>query len=195
MPYHLRGLGDPTPLVSSIASAIAQMEGYNTPGTIAAKNNNPGNVRSGAGQIGTSGGFAVFPDAATGWAALDYETQRRIAAGENLQQFFGGGTIPGYAPAADSNNPTGYAAFVAQQIGVDPTVSLSSVSSPPLAPMGPPLLPDDGSTVLNDGSVSSDSSTGFDLSSVFTDQSSGGISSLGWLGIAAGAVGLVVLTT
>ena len=68
---HLGGLGDET---SAIAQAIYQMEGSG-PTTIATRNNNPGNLRSGPGQIGTNGGFAVFPDMATGWAALDNQIE------------------------------------------------------------------------------------------------------------------------
>jgi len=55
-------------LTVSIAQAIYQMEGSG-PSTIATRNNNPGNLRSGVGQTGSNGGYAVFPDMATGWAA------------------------------------------------------------------------------------------------------------------------------
>lgn len=128
MMLKLGHLGDATS--EGIAQAIAQMEGYNTPGTLAQRNNNPGNLRSGPGQIGTSGGFAVFPDAATGWAALDNQVSLNISRGLTLNQFFAGGNgYPGYAPSADANNPAQYAAFVSQQTGIDPNVPLDSIAS------------------------------------------------------------------
>ena len=165
MAYRYRGLGraglggasSPAsdPLVASIDSAIAQMEGFNSSSSLAAINNNPGNLRSGAGQTGTNGGFAVFPDAATGWAALSNQTQLNINRGLTLQQFFGGlpGVYPGYAPAADSNSPNQYASFVAQQAGIPSDVPLTqlqggtaaqSSSAPASSPVDAPgsALPD-----------------------------------------------------
>lgn len=123
------GMGD---LTSSLASSIAQFEGYNKPGSVAQRNNNPGNLRSGPGQIGTDSlGFAIFPDAATGWAALDNQVNLNVARGLTLQQFFAGepGVYAGYAPSADSNNPTQYANFVASQAGIPTDVPLNQLSS------------------------------------------------------------------
>jgi len=120
-----RGLGDVT---SGIADAIARMEGFYVAGSISARNNNPGNLRNGPGQVGTSGGFAVFPDQATGWAALQRQVDVNVSRGLNLYEFFGGGNgYAGYAPSADSNNPTAYADFVAQQTGIDPNAALNSL--------------------------------------------------------------------
>lgn len=118
-------------LVDPISQAIAQMEGYNTPGTLAQRNNNPGNLRSGPGQIGTSGGFAVFPDAATGWAALNNQVQLNIDRGLTLNEFFAGkpGVYAGYAPSGDANNPSAYAQFVASQTGLDPNAVIGGDSS------------------------------------------------------------------
>jgi len=120
------GLGD---LTDQIAQAIYQMEGSG-PTTIATRNNNPGNLRSGPGQIGTNGGFAVFPDMATGWAALDNQINLNISRGLTLNQFFGGlpGVYAGYAPSADSNNPSAYATFVANQVGIDPNTPLNALA-------------------------------------------------------------------
>src|SRR5208283_4377648 len=126
--YSWRGLGDSSSLVSGIASAIQQMEGW-FPGSVSYRNNNPGNLRSGPGQIGTdANGYAIFPDVATGQAALDAQVQTNIDRGLTLQQFFAGGNgYAGYAPSADSNNPTAYANFVAGQVGIDTSTPLNSV--------------------------------------------------------------------
>jgi len=120
-PHPSRGLSG-SASVNGIAQAIAQMEGYNTAGTLAQRNNNPGNLQSGAGQIGSSGGFAVFATPDDGFAALNNQIQLNASRGLTLNQFFAGlpGVYPGYAPSADSNNPAQYASFVASQTGIDP---------------------------------------------------------------------------
>jgi hypothetical protein len=127
MAYQRTGLGD---LTSSLANAIAQFEGYNVPNSVAQRNNNPGNLRSGPGQIGTdSNGYAIFPDAQTGFAALDNQVNLNISRGLTLQQFIGGGNgYPGYAPSADNNNVSNYVNFLSGQLGIDPNTPLSGVS-------------------------------------------------------------------
>lgn len=155
------GLGDS--LVDGIAQAIAQMEGFNTPGTIAQRDNNPGNLRSGPGQTGTdSKGYAIFPDVSTGFAALNNQIQLNIDRGLTLYEFFGGkpGVYAGYAPSADSNNPIGYANFVAQQVGIDPSIPLNQIqagSMPSIDPTGG--ISTDGTTVDSTGILGMDSST------------------------------------
>lgn len=136
-----RGLGD---LNSGIADAIARMEGFYSVGSIAQRNNNPGNLRSGQGQIGSAGGFAVFPDVASGWAALERQIDLNISRGLNLYQFFGGepGVYAGYAPSSDSNNPTYYADFVANVTGIDPNLPLNAASGSPPDPSQPSSISD-----------------------------------------------------
>lgn len=177
MPYLFTGLGAVT--VPSLAQAIAQMEGYNTPGTLAARNNNPGNLRSGPGQVGTSGGFAVFPDDATGWAALDNQIQVNAGRGLTLNEFFAGkpGVYAGYAPSADSNDPARYAAFVASQTGADPNVPLNSLLSPSDGSIPAPLPSVDPSVFDWTGSG---------------DTQEAGISSGALIGLALAAGGLVL---
>ena len=124
--YRLCGLGS---LTSDLAAAIARFEG-SCPSPESCRNFNPGNLRAGPGQVGTdSRGFAIFPDYATGEAALERQVDLNIGRGLSLQEFFAGkpGVYPGYAPAADSNNPAGYASTVAGWLGIDPTVPLASV--------------------------------------------------------------------
>lgn len=124
----------PSALVQSIACAIAQMEGSNP---LLDSTNNPGRLRAGPGQVGTSYGFAVFPDLATGWDALYKRVQSGINAGQTLGTFFGGvpcsnppgNTCGGYAPAADSNQPNVYASFVGSQVGVSTGVPLAQVQA------------------------------------------------------------------
>lgn len=112
-----------------MAAAIQQMEGWSS-GSVSQRNNNPGNLRAGVGQIGTdSNGFAIFPDYATGYAALQNQITLNVNRGLTLNEFFGGkpGVYAGYAPASDNNSPNVYTSFVATRMGVDPNVPLSEV--------------------------------------------------------------------
>ena len=112
-------------LIDSLALAIARMEGYLDAsgaiksGTIAYRNNNPGNLRS-WGNNPVVGGYASFPTASAGWVALKRQIELNIGRGLTLEEFFGGkpGVYGGYAPGADNNNPAGYAANVAQWTGI-----------------------------------------------------------------------------
>lgn len=122
-----RGLGS---LTSDLAAAIQRFEGACS-GPTSCQNNNPGNLRAyAAGQLVDSRGFRIFPDYASGEAALQSQIDLNVSRGLSLDEFFGGkpGVYAGYAPAGDSNNPSGYAATVAGWLGIDPSVPLASVS-------------------------------------------------------------------
>lgn len=123
---------------SPFAREIANFEGFNKPGSVAQRNNNPGNLRGGPGATGTDAqGYAIFPDVQTGLAALEDLIKRRAAQGLTVQEFFGGkpGTYAGYAPAGDKNNPQQYADTVSKNLGVDSKALVSSiVGGAPAAP-------------------------------------------------------------
>lgn len=122
--------------IAEFAKAIATMEGYFKPGSIAQRNNNPGNLRR-WGNRPVVNGFAYFDTPEQGWAALHRQVELNIGRGLTLQEFFGGqrdaqgnvkpGGYSGYAPAADKNNPTHYANFVAGRLGVSATQPLPQV--------------------------------------------------------------------
>lgn len=101
-------------IIDDLAEAIARQEG-----TGCGSRNNPGNLRS-WGTLPTSGGFAVFPSCDAGWAALRSQVGRNIDRGLTLEEFFGGkaGVYPGYAPAADANQPYLYASNVSAWTGI-----------------------------------------------------------------------------
>ena len=129
-------------LVTSLSNAIAQFEGFLVPGSVAQRNNNPGNLRSGPGQIGTdANGYAIFPDVSTGMSALQNQVQLNINRGLNLNQFIGGvpGGYPGYAPSADNNNVQNYVGFLSGKLGVDPNTPLNGLSPGTFhrVPLGP----------------------------------------------------------
>lgn len=184
----MNGLGQ-TSLVTSIANAIAQMEGFNSPGTRPNVNNNPGDLISWSG-VPTSNGFAQFPTAAAGWAALYQQVQLNINRGLSLNQFFAGGNgYPGYAPGGSAgNNPQAYASFVAQQIGVDPNTPLNTLnSSPPYAQPSLILPSDSNDPTLNSGSSIFDDSGASVLS---MDTLGGGMSTAMVVGLLLGGLAL-----
>ncbi len=160
------GLGDTTsPLVSSLAASIRQVEGYNPN---FAPNNNPGNliyVKGGynyPGCVPGAGGFCAYPDTATGEAALEHQISVQIASGQNLTDFFNQ-----YAPGNTKNAAGGvqtpaatqaYINTVSSQLGIDPSIPLNSVQGSYSGPGSFDTLP----------SPPPDSSTSsFDLSSLF----------------------------
>lgn len=108
--------------LTQLALAIQQQEGYYA-GSLAYRNNNPGNLMY-AGQAGATGkdgsGFAVFPDYQTGFDALLRQIQLDAGRGDTFYSF-----TADYAPASDGNNPTAYAQFLASQMGVDPNSTLA----------------------------------------------------------------------
>jgi hypothetical protein len=106
-------------LIEQIAKAIATMEGFFKANTIAQRNNNPGNLRS-WGSAPVVNGYAKFATAEEGWAALRAQIKKNIGRGLTLEEFFTGkpGVYPGYAPAADKNDPGHYARVVAGRVGI-----------------------------------------------------------------------------
>jgi hypothetical protein len=122
--YRFCGLGSFT---DDLAAAIQKFEGT-CPSPLACRNNNPGNLRAGPGAIGVdSRGIAVFPDYATGEAALLHQVDLNIGRGLTLQEFFTGGNgYPGYDKTAPNYAPT-----VAGWLGIDPNTPLQSISGSP----------------------------------------------------------------
>jgi len=117
-------------LIDTVSSAIASFEGYYNPGSVADRNNNPGNLRS-WGNRPVRDGFALFDSPEEGWAALRRQVELNISRGLSLREFFGGkpGVYSGYAPAADSNDPNRYAEFVAARAGVPADIPLAAGSA------------------------------------------------------------------
>ena len=126
--HGLGKLGIPGAL-DTIAQTIQQVEGY-YPGSLAYTNNNPGNLvytsyyASAYGATQGAGGFAKFPDYATGYAAMQHQIQVDAARGDSISDltysWLGSGT-GGNAPA--------YAATIASALGVDPSTSVRSLIS------------------------------------------------------------------
>lgn len=174
------------------------MEGY-FPGSLSYQNNNPGNIQYGsfAASLGGSpgaGGFAAFPDLASGTAAEDALVGVYASQGLNIQQavdqWTGGGA------------PSTYAPYVANAAGVSTSTPLSSVqgtgsTTPATAPatsggfwqsLGQALGVEGGFTGF--GSVSG---LGAEVTNPVTGIGTTGVAGLTWGRVAAFLLGLILI--
>lgn len=160
---------------STIAGVIQQQEGW-YPGSVAYRNNNPGNLIY-AGQAGaTQGadGFAVFSSYQDGLNALNNQLQLYAGRGLTIQDM-----MNVYAPATQAgNNPTLYASNIAGALGVSPDTRLLDLSSSSAA-----------ATAATATDVVTDAGT-FSLDSLLP--AAGGLTTPVLLGIGAGVLGLVL---
>ena len=90
-------------------------------GTRAWRNNNPGNLESGPGSIGSDGRFAVFPDEATGSQAMESLLRDKYGNSSINQMVYK------YAPPGE-NDSAGYAGSVADAAGVPKSTKINSLS-------------------------------------------------------------------
>lgn len=104
--------------IETLAWAILTMEGFK-PGTKAWRHKNPGNLRASNFAIRIDDGYAVFREFSDGWMALCGDLTAKCKGARFTRTGLGpestlGELIKIWAPAADSNDPVNYAAFVAQ---------------------------------------------------------------------------------
>lgn len=107
--------------IQDLANSIAQMEGWSVSGSLAQRNNNPGNIRY-VGQAGATlgdGGFAKYPSSDAGFNALTTLINKRANQGMTLSSF-----INQYAPSSDNNDTNSYLNFLSKQTGVSPDTTL-----------------------------------------------------------------------
>ena len=118
--------------ISAFADAITRQEGY-FPGSVAWKNNNPGNIWDGVGNGKTSRiwpnipidsrGFLVFSTPDAGRAALERDLTAKMNAGLTLDQ-----AIAMYAPP-NENNTGAYQNNVSAWLGVSGSTPLKAAAS------------------------------------------------------------------
>ncbi|MEI6864339.1 MAG: hypothetical protein WCK46_03205, partial [Candidatus Adlerbacteria bacterium] len=129
---------------TNVPTVITNSDGTQTTmdgGSIAWRNNNPGNMISGITgypSIGSNAGFAVFPDYQTGFDAMVANLQTRqyqatTVAGA-LQLWAPGGGV-GNDPGG-INNPAAYAAFVQRETGISANTPMSSLDRAQLVQVG-----------------------------------------------------------
>lgn len=90
-------------------------------GTLADRNNNPGNIRPVSGK-----GFRFFESALEGWEAMKNQLMRYFTGkttGRALQTIQD--IVSTWAPAGDNNDPKKYAQDVAKWMGVSPNAILN----------------------------------------------------------------------
>ena len=111
--------------VQDLMASIGKMEGWGVAGSIASRNNNPGNLRSGLNQVGSentvNGTFATFATPADGWTALQAQIDRQAGQGQTLRDF-----IYQYAPP-NENNTSAYLNNLVSSLGVSADSSLSDL--------------------------------------------------------------------
>jgi hypothetical protein len=143
--------------VQQLANSIAQMEGWNTPGTIANRNNNPGNLRYAANQVGqentVNGKFATFATPQDGWDALTNYINSN--SGMTLRDF-----TYKYAPPVE-NDTSNFLNYLSGQTGIGPDQQLAGV-------LGGSDSLVSASDSWDVSSYFSDISTGLDTTSILT---------------------------
>lgn len=120
-------------VITALADAVTRMEGY-SPGTRAYRNNNPGNIRGGSIYPQyplDSGGFTIFPDPATGRAALETDMAAKVNQGLSLRSL-----VYKYAPPTDGNDSDKYVSNVSTWTGLPADVPLNSIGTSPLDTSG-----------------------------------------------------------
>lgn len=112
--------------LEALCDAIKTFEGW-YPFSRSWRNNNPGNLRHSKFQSSYAGGFAKFPNFATGWLALWYdvykkcigETQTALRPTSSLYDFFNV-----WAPGSDGNQPHVFTEWVARRLKIPPETKL-----------------------------------------------------------------------
>lgn len=120
--------------------AIARKEGWEPrghaqypEGTIAYRNNNPGNLRWSPFQFKEVGGYAVFRNEHVGWMALYWDLWKK-SLGETSTGLKPESTLRDlihvWAPKGDGNDPEKYLADVVAWTGIPADTSLKAIFTP-----------------------------------------------------------------
>lgn len=112
--------------------AISAMEGFNVPGSRPNRNRNPGDIEYGKFTIahGATAGdprFAIFPDAATGFACMKALLQSPGYAGKTVEE-----ALNRWAPSSE-NDTNAYVADVCKWCGCQPTDIIDNLLQVPIS--------------------------------------------------------------
>jgi peptidoglycan hydrolase-like protein with peptidoglycan-binding domain len=118
-----------------VGNYVVYQDEVRTGGTLAWRNTNPGNIIRGQfatahGAIGYNNRFAVFPDEATGMAAIV-----ALLRTPKYQALTVLDAMKRYAPPEDNNDPVAYANHIHQLTGIEPSRAMSSLSDAELEAM------------------------------------------------------------
>jgi len=114
--------------------AIADFEGFNTIGSLASLNNNPGNLMYGtfAQQHSAVGedanGFAIFPNSMAGFSAADQLVSVRANNGFTIADLINKWAPPD-APGNTADSTNNYINFVSKKLGVSADTPISLAES------------------------------------------------------------------
>jgi len=99
-----------------LASLIAQEEGFDKPGSVPARNHNPGDLRHSphSEHPGDPNGIGVIDNDADGWADLEHQLQLYADRGLTIRDM-----VYKYAPP-EENNSQQYLNFVCNGLGCAP---------------------------------------------------------------------------
>lgn len=133
---------------SQFAAAIGNAEGVNVPGSLPARNNNPGDLRNWPGVPHDANGYSIFPSMQAGWDALEtqldairngasayYDASMSI---EQMGQIYADGD-PSWAMNVAAFLGTTTNAIIGPLLGVSPAPAPSVTS--PLSPFLPAAIP------------------------------------------------------
>lgn len=110
----------------TLIQAIARIEGFNVAKSRPQRDNDPGDIVAGAftkahGATGSDGRFAIFPDAATGFAALTDLLKSPSYINLTVEQ-----AINRYAPPSE-NNTVNYVNVVCGWVGCTPQTPIKEL--------------------------------------------------------------------
>ena len=100
--------------MSKLAKLIAEQEGFFVDGSIAQRQNNPGDLEHASGEWHNGSPIGSFYTAKKGWAALQNQLEDYANRGLNLSQM-----VDIYAPPSQ-NDTTDYLNFICEGLGVSP---------------------------------------------------------------------------
>lgn len=103
--------------VSSLSAAIANAEGWNVPGSVAQRQNNPGNLKSG-------GVIATFNTASDGWTALGNQVQKMA---DGTSQYYSPNMTLSQVGTIYSGGDPNWATNVAAALGISVTSTISEI--------------------------------------------------------------------
>jgi len=126
---YLKGKREDLSVVDKLAGCIAKFEGFHITGSLAARNNNPGNMISSPFMEGIVNRFAYFKTAEDGWKALKYQLQL-IFNGESeyykptdtILQF-----VSTWANSSPKEEIENYAKYIADEFGVGVDTKLNQL--------------------------------------------------------------------
>lgn len=114
--------------VELLAKNIEKFEGYYA-GSVAFRNNNPGNLRRSPLQAGRRDGFAYFNSYEEGFEAL--KNQIIVSASGQSSYYHPEMTLEDffntYAPSADNNQPSVYLAFIIKETGFSKNMKIKEL--------------------------------------------------------------------